>query len=144
MLNLLLFLALSASTPPAEGRWLYIGEDADGMGVIDASRVEREGDRARVLVIVALPQAIPGEGQLVQYVQEWDCPGRRYRMLDGHAFDRAVSPTVPIRRPGVWETSPEESPFDRVRGHVCEGRVLPEAGADYRPILERFLAKQVI
>jgi len=145
MLNILLFLAaLSASTPPADGRWLYIGDDDQGMGVLDASRVERDGDRATVRVVVAMAELEPGESRLVQFIQEWDCKTRLKRYQGAHAFDDAIKPVSSADAPREWTSTGDATPFGRVRAYVCDGEPLPEAGTSYPEILRRYLARFVI
>ena len=145
MFKILLFLAaLSASTPPSQGEYLFIGEDEKGMGVVDAASVERDGDRARIIVIVALSEAVPGEGRVVQYLQEWDCRSRKVRILDGQAFDEQLRPTVPVRPLPEWTRVADDTRFAVIGAYVCQGRSLPGAGSDFRTILARFLAKLIV
>lgn len=145
MLNILMFLAaLSASTPPGEGRWLYIGDDDQGMGVLDASRVERDGDRVAVPVVVAMARIEPREPRLVQFIQEWDCKTRMKRYQGAYGFDDAIRPVSSAAAPSEWSETGDATPFGRVRAYVCDGQRLPQAGTSYPDILKRYLARFVI
>ena len=137
---LLLLAALSAQTPPSEGRFLEIGENDRAHGVLNAGRIERDGDRAKAVIVIAFAEATddPGGPRVVQFLMEYDCKAGQGRRLEMAAFTDTLAPVDFRDAEDAWETYDPRTPFGRSQAHVCGGAPLKEAGAAYAPIARAF------
>ena len=143
MLPILMFAAaLSAAVLPTDGKYLLIGEDDAGIGVLDDATVVRDGDRVQVRVIVAMANhRAPGAPRIEQFIQEWDCRRNRKRFVDSWYFNDDFTPSARDAEDAGWTTSHPDAPFGKVKLHVCDGAALPEAGVNLMTIIQTYWVK---
>lgn len=78
-------LALVAVTP-AGAAWLKMGEVADAVLFLDPSTIRKDGAFSRVTTLDDLKVAGPGGEISLTFVREFDCRGRRVRVIDAEAY----------------------------------------------------------
>ena len=78
-------IALIASAPAGAG-WLKMGEVADAVLFVDPATLRKEGAYSRVSTLDDLKVAGPGGEISLTFVREFDCRGRRVRVIDAEAY----------------------------------------------------------
>ena len=142
MLSSLLFAALAAfnlTVLPAEGRFVVFDDHPDGYTVFDASRVERDGDIARVPVIAITGPAANVGRAFALYPQEFDCRNRRTRMLRFAIFNEDLSYAgAQDGSSQDWNPMAPNAPIGEAVAYVCDGKPLPAGEPNLRTLSQTY------
>lgn len=142
MVTSLLFAALAAfnlTVLPAEGRFVVFDDHPDGYTLIDASRIERDGDVARVPVIaITGPAANVGRAFAV-YPHEVNCKTRQLRMPRFAIFNEDLSYALEQdAQVPDWQPLKPDAPIAEVFAFVCDGKPLPAGDRDLRALSQTY------
>jgi hypothetical protein len=77
---------LLLTAAPAGASWLKIAEVMDAVLYIDPATRQQEGPYIRIATLDDLKVAGPGGEISLSFVREFDCRGRRVRVIDAAAF----------------------------------------------------------
>ena len=115
------FVLLAMATLPAEAAWLKMGEVADAVLYVDLATLEKTGRYHKIATLDDLKVAGPGGEISLSFVREFDCNGRRVRVVEAFAFSgpMASGRMLGTEGGGRWQDVVTGTTGEDILRYVC-------------------------
>lgn len=119
-------LVLGGAAAEAEPYAVLAFSSEEGLSIVDAGSVVREGALPRAWAYVILPHRPPQRVYLEASEVEFDCAQGRMRVVATVRYDDQDRPLARSDKPAAWEKAATGTPSGAMHRQVCAGGFDPD------------------